>query len=233
MNEKFFPELTRRLQREGITTGEAANGFLPVLVEDRPAMRIDQEGMILLAPDTKDNPEVKRAYDAVAGITAEVREYTTAIDTAPQVKKEGTASKFRLLSEFNGIILAGRELARDMGYEFVTWRRDGNGTGVCNGNYYTNGYVWAKEDFACRSGLVDQHRQFTDEQLAEMYRCIHETLDGEYPITDERRNILASAAERIERSVDDLDERVEQSNQKELEAADGQESTSPGWEMAP
>ena len=157
-------------------------------------------------------------------------EYTTAIAAAPPVKNEGTASKFRLLSEFNSILLAGRELAQDMGYEFVTWRRDGSGTGVCNGNYYDNDYAGAKLDFACRSGLVQEHRQFTDEQLTEMYRCIHETLDSEYPITVERRKALTTAAEQIQRTVEDLDERVEQSNRLELEAADG---ASPEWGMSP
>ncbi len=113
---------------------------------------------------------------------------------------------------------------------FVTWRRDGTGTGVCNGNYYDNDYAGAKLDFACRAGLVQEHRQFTDEQLTEMYRCIHETLDSEYPITGERRKALATAAEQIQRAVEDLDERVELSNQLELEAVDG---ASPEWGMSP
>ena len=230
MNEKFLPELSRRLRREGIATGPLKENRLPILVDGRPAMRVDQEGMILLPPGAVDDPQVSRTYDAVAGTAAQVWEYTTAIAAAPPVKNEGTASKFRLLSEFNSILLAGRELAQDMGYEFVTWRRDGSGTGVCNGNYYDNDYAGAKLDFACRSGLVQEHRQFTDEQLTEMYRCIHETLDSEYPITVERRKALTTAAEQIQRAVDDLDERVEQSNRLELEAADG---ASPEWGMSP
>ena len=160
MNEKFFPELARRLGREGIATEAVEKNSLPILVDGRPAMRVDQEGMILLAPGAVDDPQVSRTYDAVAGTAAQVWEYTTAIAAAPPVKNEGTASKFRLLSEFNGILLAGRELAQDMGYEFVTWRRDGTGTGVCNGNYYDNDYAGAKLDFACRAGLVQEHRQF-------------------------------------------------------------------------
>lgn len=38
-----------------------------------------------------------------------------------------------------------------------------------------------------------------------------------YPITEERQKLLESAAGQIERTVPDLAERVEQSNQKELE----------------
>ena len=45
-----------------------------------------------------------------------------------------------------------------------------------------------------------------------------------------RRKALTTAAEQIQRTVEDLDERVEQSNRLELEAADG---ASPEWGMSP
>lgn len=53
--------------------------------------------------------------------------------------------------------------------------------------------------------------------MTEIYRCIHETLESGYPITEERQKLLESVAEQIERTVLDLAQRVEQSNQKELE----------------
>ena len=57
-----------------------------------------------------------------------------------------------------------------------------------------------------------------DEQLTEVYRCIAETLDSGYPITREREKTLATTMEQISASVDNLDERVSLSNQRELEA---------------
>ena len=62
-------------------------------------------------------------------------------------------------------------------------------------------------------------RQFTDEKLTEIYRCIHETLESGYPITRDREDILASAVRQIEDSVDDLEDRIMRSNEKELAAA--------------
>lgn len=50
-------------------------------------------------------------------------------------------------------------------------------------------------------------------------------------MTRERREILEQAAERIEGSVDDLDERVNLSNQRELEAAQGQGRDGPDMEF--
>ena len=85
--------------------------------------------------------------------------------------------------------------------------------------FFCGNYVGAKLDFACRSELVQESRQFTDEQLTELYRCIHETLESGYPITRDRENILRTVAERIEDSVDDLNDRVMRSNEKELAAA--------------
>lgn len=53
-------------------------------------------------------------------------------------------------------------------------------------------------------------------------------MDSEYPVSEERRAVLTAAAEQIERGVDDLDERVGLSNQRELEAAD-QQAAGWGW----
>ena len=77
-------------------------------------------------------------------------------------------------------------------------------------------FAAAKRDFATRSGLLPSSALFTPEQMAEVYRCIHETLDSPYTITDEREKCLRSAAEQIEDTVPDLAERVEMSNQAEL-----------------
>ena len=233
MNDKFFPELARRLKREGIATAPVEGSRLPVLLEGREVMSVAPGGTIFLRPETANDQPVMSAYDVVAGISAQVCEYTEAMATAPRLEAAGLHEGFRLLADFNGVVLAGQELERDWGYKFVTWRRNGDDTGVGHGNYYHNDYAGAKLDFACRSGLVQESRQLTDEQLTELYRCIHETLDSGYPITREREKLLTAAAEQIEYSVDDLEERVEQSNQRELEAADGQADSGPRWEMSP
>lgn len=83
----------------------------------------------------------------------------------------------------------------------------------------TDSYAAAKQGFATRSGLIPRSALFAPEQLAEVYRSIHETLENIYPLTDERREHLESAAKQIERSVPDLDARVMASNQKEAELA--------------
>lgn len=232
MNDKFFPELARRLKREGISTGPVEKERLPVLLDGQKVMAVAPGGTIFLMPETADTQPVVDAYDTVVRISAQVHEYTEAMATAPPLAAEGLHEGFRLLAEFNGVVLAGQELEGTWGYKFATWRRSPNRTAVAHGDYYHNGYEEAKLDFACRAGLVDEHRQFTDEQLAELYRCIVETLDSGYPITREREKTLRSAMEQIESSVDNLEERVSLSNQRELEAAEQQADGEPGMEMS-
>ena len=219
MNEKFFPELARRLRQEGIATGPADENRLPVLLDGQEVMWVDPQGYIVLVAGMQDSPEATEIYCTVRDNTFLVNEYTRAMASAPVLEAVGLHEEFRLLAEYDGVVLAGQELEGDWGYKFATWRRSLDGAGLDHGNYYHNDYEEAKLNFACRSGLVQYTRQFTDEQLTELYRCIHETLESGYPITRDREDILRTVAERIEDSVDDLAERVMRSNEKELAAA--------------
>ena len=134
----------------------------------------------------------------------------------------GLKGDYRLLADFNDVVLAGHPTK--YGVQFVTWARIQEGTALDQGHYYgpsvgKDSYTAAKQDLAVRSGLIPRSALFTPEQLTEVYRCIQETLENSYPITDERQKCLQSTAEQIEHSVPDLDERVTLSNQKELESA--------------
>ena len=196
-------------------------------------MWVQSWGGIILNTESVNDPVVNHIYDTVEEISAQVYEYTEAMASAPPLVADGLHEGFRLLADFNGVVLAGQELEADWGYKFITWQRTPDRTAMTQGNYYDGGdkYEAAKLDFACRTGLVQESRQFSNEQLAEVYRCVHKTLDSEYPITDQRHKVLEQVAEQIESSVDDLDELVGQSNQQELEAAQEQGRDGPDMEF--
>ena len=306
MNDQFFPELARRLKREGISTGPVEKDCLPVLADGQAAVLVMPRSTVAFNADVERCPEADSVYDLTFRLSREVYEYTEAMATAPPLVAEGLHEGFRLLADFNGVVLAGQELEGDWGYKFATWRRSPDRTAVESGDYFDGGHYYgaAKQDFACRikgapqsrssgfvgrggarertqfspqaetelSGLcpdeVQESRQYgvpakapfsfrgerrgkeaqcgipegrstrsglclDDEQLTELYRCIAETLDSGYPITREWEKILTAAANQIEHSVDDLEERVNLSNQLELEAAEQQPDDRPGMEMAP
>ena len=137
------------------------------------------------------------------------------------------------LGEFNDTVLAGRETR--YGVNFITWSWDQKHTSLADGHYHMEDYAGAKQDFAVRSGAVTQERIFTPEQLTEVYRSIQETLESGYPITDARRALLEGASHQIESGVPDLNQRVSQSSQEELELAqqlEGGEEYEQGQSLA-
>ncbi len=141
-------------------------------------------------------------------------EYQKLIEQAPQIKASGLEGDYRTLAEFNNVVLAGHQTR--FGMEFVTWEWVQNHTSLWQGHYYGDNYDAAKQDFVTRSGLLPQERVFSDQQLTELYRCIHETLESGYPMTPEREKLLTGTAEQIEAAVPHLEELVQKSNEAEL-----------------
>lgn len=141
-------------------------------------------------------------------------EYERLLEQAPQLKASGLEEGFRLLAEFNDVVLAGRTTRH--GFQFVTWARDFDKKGVCWGHYFEEDFESAKEDFATRAGLVPPDRLLSSGQLVEVYRAIHETLESDYPMTEEREQLLKDTAAQIERAVPNLDKLVQKSNEREL-----------------
>lgn len=90
MNDKFFPELARRLEREGIAVLPVEKSCLPVVVGEQEAMWVQSWGGIILNAETANDPAVNRVYDTVAGISAQVYEYTEAMAAAPSLQADGS-----------------------------------------------------------------------------------------------------------------------------------------------
>ena len=212
---RYLAEAGLQLRRAGFQTEEPEGGYMGVTWEGAPLCRVTGGGGARYHAEDIEGDERNEAFHKLLDITGRVLEYMRLMEQGPRLEATGLHEDFRLLAEFNGIVLAGHKFADAPGHQFATWERDYDRTGVIYG-HYTNDFIAAKEDFATRSGLVQKGRQFTEEQLAEMYRCIHETLDSEYGITPEREKLLRETAEQIERAVPDLEQRVELSNQKEL-----------------
>ena len=95
------------------------------------------------------------------------------IEKAPLLKARALDEEFRLLAEFNGIVLAGHPTS--FGIQFVTWDWDYGRTGVSQGHYMSNYYEVAKKDFAVRSGLIQKRLLFcgvTYGALPLRFKCV-------------------------------------------------------------
>lgn len=219
MKNKYFAELARRLLEDRIFT-EVSGDRLSVLLREQAVMNVTQDGTVLLLVEKSGNREADELYHKVSQLASFVKEYTLAMERAPLLEAEGLDQSFgyRVLADFNGVVLAGQTLDKDWGYQFATWSWNPDHTGIANGDFYWNDFEGAKLSFVGRSGLVQTDHLFTDEQLAEVYRCIWEVMDNdEYKLTEERHAKLQEAAKQIEHGVPDLEELVSQSNELELE----------------
>lgn len=214
--KKYFAEISLALRREGLGIERIAEDRLAVSWEGQ--LLCEASGVGAITYRKLSVPEREAAKDKVYDTVRIVAEYMSLMEEAPLLEADGLDEPYKLLADFNGTVLAGHETK--YGVQFVTWDWNYNRTGVVQDHYTSHDYEAAKQDFAIRAGLVERHRIFNDQQLAEVYRSIHETLESEYPITAEREKLLKEAAEQIEYAVPDLESRVLESNQKELEAAE-------------
>lgn len=217
---KYLEELSILLRSQGFIVHPGESRDIDVELDGSTLCRINDLGNLGYFADKIAGKE--NILDRIRETARSTREYMTLLEQAPPLAAEGLSEGYQLLAEFNGTVLAGH-MTR-YGAQFVTWEWVHNKTALWQGHYYgvgdSGGYPSAKRDFAVRSGLLPSSALFTPEQLTEVYRSIHETLDSKYPLTDERRKLLESSAEQIECGISDLNERVGLSNDKELEYAD-------------
>lgn len=106
-------------------------------------------------------------------------------------------SEFRLLSEYNKIVLAARDDG-DYGLHFVTWEYSYNRKGVGQGHYTTD-YENAKKDFATRSGLIQEKLLFEQEQLKQIYGALLFQGRNDDELTYDTEKELHSVIEKLEK----------------------------------
>ena len=215
MENKYFTELAHRLQAAGITTGHPERNQLTVLLNDQPVLFVSSESDVFLLPAGSNPPEASELYHKVAQTAEEVYAYVEAIQTAPLLHASGLSEKFHLLADFGGAVLAGRELGNGWGYQFVTWIWDHDRTGVSHGHYYEEDFQGAKQDSAVRSGLISKAQLFLPEELTQLYRATDYLLDEGPEPEDGQLKALQTSRTKIEYTVPDLVERLEQSQGQE------------------
>lgn len=213
--DRYYKEVSRRLSGAGYEPQPQEDGLLPVDWEGSRLCRVTAGGGAQFREEELDRDGGREAFDRALDVAREVRQYMALMDAAPVLKASGLDENYKLLADFGGAVLAGHPTSH--GIKFVTWEWNFDRTGVWAGHYFEDEYANAKRDFCMRAGLIERDQLFSKDQLTEVYRSIHETLENTYPITAEREKLLQAAAEQIERTVPDLEQRVNLSNQRELE----------------
>lgn len=210
MTNDFFAELTRCLRKQGIDSEIQKDRRLEIFLHGQPALFVSPKNEVFLLPEMSGNDEAGDLYHEVAQISDEVFSYVEAVQSAAHLKANGLGEDFRLLADFGGAVLAGRERENGWGYQFVTWLWDYNRNGVSLGHYYEDNYHAAKQDFAVRSGLISNARLFSDEELSELYRATDHLMDNDFELQQEHLKAIQTARTKIEYIVPNLQEKLEQ-----------------------
>lgn len=209
MTNEFFAELARCLRKRGIESEMQKDRRLEIFLHGQPALFVSPKNEVFLLPEMSKNDEAGDLYHEVAQTSDEVFSYVEAVQNATRLKVSGVSEDFRLLADFGGAVLAGRERENGWGYQFVTWLWDYDRNGVSLGHYYEDDYYAAKQDFAVQSGLISKAQLFSDEELSELYRATDYLLDNDIELQQEHLKAIQTARTKIEYIVPNLQEKLE------------------------
>ncbi len=151
------------MQRAGFDAGQPDGTSLPIRWNGEEIGTITENGSVRYRSEPELSTAAKEALEQVTEITTVTREYMTALETAPPLDVVGLSDRFKILADFNSVVLAGRYGKN--GVNFVTWNWDYDRKSVNLSHYFMSDYKAAKQDFAVRAGLVNSQLLFSDEQL--------------------------------------------------------------------
>ena len=105
--DRYLRETAIVLAREGFQTGKTDTGKLRVLLDGAPLCEVTENGGITYRNEDINEPERVAAKDMVYEIVRNTAEYMRQMETAPFLKADGLEDGYKVLADFNDIVLAG------------------------------------------------------------------------------------------------------------------------------
>ena len=116
---RYFQELTLNLQREGFAVKpETEEGLLPVELDGQRLCLARASGAVRYRREDAADEHRSAALDSVISIAKTTTEYMSQMEAAPQLTASGLTGDYRLLADFNGVVLAGHPT--QFGVQFIT-----------------------------------------------------------------------------------------------------------------
>ena len=204
LQRKYLTEVGHRLRRAGFEAGPEYNGLLPIQKDAHQLCTINMHGGVSYDPYFVRRNGQEDALDQARQIAAETLTYMRQMASAPLLTADGLSGDYRVLAEFDNVVLAGHEREGGYGVEFITWERIQNGTGLWQGNYYENNYAAAKQNFATRSGLIPPALLFTPEQMAVIFDAAQNMTAEGFVSNPKQEKLLEQVMEQIEEVVPEV-----------------------------
>ncbi|MDD3229891.1 MAG: hypothetical protein PHE09_11820 [Oscillospiraceae bacterium] len=218
----YFEELTRRCHREQIEFAAPEADLMPIMLNGKEIGIATLGGGMRVRKESIEDPEANDLYHRVGAIASEVHEYTELMKEAPLLKASSLSDPYRVLADFNGFVLGGMQSKQ--GVQFTTWEWTYNKSGLTLGHYCGNDYAAAKKDFALRTGLVQEEKQFTHDQLIDIYQCCADTLTHNYTLTYEQEKRIEDIQSKIADMVPNYVERFKQAQEQDASSQQMQQT---------
>lgn len=186
-------ELIKRLKGKYETKMDD-KGWLNVSSDGIHFCRVKYNGNCIINDDENLSDEYREKIADIQDEVLTVREYIGLYERAPQMKAAGV-TEYKQLASFGDTVLAAAN-SENNGFMFVTWRQSNDGSSVCWGDYTTN-YECVKETFAMRSGLISEHRLFSEKESADLYRCVDFAIANCETLTYEQERQLDNLREKL------------------------------------
>ena len=193
--EQFLRETERQLRMAQVEAKLEADDLIHASWNGKPLCTVDANGTVRFSPDDIRGVDEDQQLQAVTQTVAQVKEYLRIMERAPTLKAIDLGEDYKILAEFDDIVLAGR-MSKN-GARFVTWEYDFDRCGVHTGHYFMQNYDGAKQDFAALAGLVNHQRLFSDEQLAVIRNACEFALEDDTTLSYAEEKQLQSVQEQI------------------------------------
>ena len=135
---RYLREAAIVLAKEGFQLDEVHTDRLCILLDGAPLCEVTENGGITYRNEDINEPERVVAKDIVYENVRITAEYMQQMETAPSLKADGLEDGYKVLADFNDIVLAG--IQSKYGVQFVTWDWSFDRKGVCVG------YIWTGAD---------------------------------------------------------------------------------------
>ena len=169
-------------------------GWLNVSSDGIPLCRVKYNSNCIINDDENLSDEYREKIADIQDEVLTVREYIGLYERAPQMKA-ADVSDYRQLAAFGDTVLAATYSEKN-GFMFCTWKQNADGDSVFWGDYSPN-YEYVKEAFAVRSGLVNKHRLFSENESADLYRCVDFAIANCETLTYEQEQQLDNLREKL------------------------------------
>lgn len=154
-----------------------------------------KNGSICGVVDVNMPDEVDNMFFIIQKQAKEICEYVRLYKSSPPMGIPD-ANEYRKLTEYRDTVLAGM-YSEQHGFMFTTWSQSADKSYVTNGDYSPD-YAYVKEAFAVRAGLIDKDCVISEDEAADIYRCVDYARGNCETLTHEQERQLDFLAKKLQ-----------------------------------